>query len=209
MLITLISNFNTYAQSKYILEEYSPSVERVFNASTVTYYGVDMSMVKLTNSLKIGQDDLIRHYLYAWITTFEKELPPEKYISKWLRKKDGFTFEPEEVQRRTELVDEEWILRESYSFDLEKLTKIIASYDLEQNSGLGFVINAENFNKQHEYMSLYYTFFDIGTRKILWATKIKGEPGGWGMNGFWSNGLTNSIKTYIDKCYKKKYKEYN
>lgn len=173
----------------------------------MVYYGVDMSMVKLTNPLKFGQDNAIRHYLYAWVSTFQKELPPEKHISKWLKKKNGFTFNPDPMLKRTELVEEKWVLLESYSFDIEKLKEIIQSYDLKESSGLGFVINAENFNKQHEYMTLYYTFFDIQTREILWTAKIKGEPGGWGMNGFWSNELTNSLKTYIDKCYKKKFKD--
>ncbi|MCB2196467.1 MAG: hypothetical protein KQH79_11455 [Bacteroidetes bacterium] len=198
---------NAFSQSKFILEEYSPNIDKVFDSNNVIYYGVDMSMVKLTNPMKIGQDDFIRHYLYAWVSTFEKELPPEKYISKWL-KKEGFTFEPDDVQKRTELVDKKWIIRESYSFSIEQLKEIIQSYELQQDNGLGFVINAENFNKSHEYMTLYYTFFDIKSRKILWTTKIKGVPGGWGMNGFWSNGLTNSIKIYIDKCYKKRYKNH-
>ena len=208
-LFSLIFNLNTYSQSEYILDEYSPNIDEVFNSPSVVYYGVDMSMLKLTNPLKIGQDDNIRHYIYAWISTFEKELPPEKYIGKWLKKKDNFTFEPEDVQKRAELVDENWIIREDYSFSFDQLKEIIQSYDLKQNSGLGFVINAENFNKKHEYMTLYYTFFDIQTREILWSTKIKGVPGGWGMNGFWSNGLTNSIKIFIDKNYKKKCKDYS
>jgi len=208
LLITLILSLNTYSQNKYILEEYSPNIDEVFNSPTVVYYGVDMSMLKLTNPMKIGQDNYTRHYIYAWISTFEKELSPDNYIRRWLKKKGGFTFEPEDVQIRTELVDEKWIIRKEYSFDVEQLKDIIKSYDLKQTSGLGFVINAENFNKPHEYMTLYYTFFDIGSREILWTTKIKGVPGGWGMNGFWSNGLTNSIKIYIDKCYKKKYKDW-
>ena len=208
-LFALIFNLKTYPQSKYILEEYSPNIDKVFNSLSVVYYGVDMSMLKLTNPEKIGQDNFARHYIYAWISTYAKELPPEKYISKWLKKKDNFTFESEDVQKRTELVDEKWIIWEDYSFSLEQLKEIIQSYDLKQNSGLGFVINAENFNKKHEYMTLYYTFFDIQTREILWTTKIKGVPGGWGMNGFWSNGLTNTLKIYIDKCYKMKYKNWN
>jgi len=208
LIFFLVISQNTFSQSKFILEEYSPNIDKVFDSNNVIYYGVDMSMVKLTNPMKVGQDDYIRHYLYAWIQTFEKELSPYQYIRRWLKKKDGFTFEPEDVQKRAELVDEEWVIRESYSFSIEQLKEIIQSYELKQDNGLGFVINAENFNKSREYMTLYYTFFDINSREILWATKIKGVPGGWGMNGFWSNGLTNSIKIYIDKCYKKKYKNY-
>ena len=206
MSLTRVINLITYSQSKYVLEEYTPDINRVFNSTSLVYYGVDMSMLKLSNPMKIGQDNSVRHYIYAWISTFEKELPPDKYISKWLNMKNGFTFEPEDVQQRAELVDEKWIIRGDYSFSFEQLKEIIKSYDLNQSNGLGFVINAENFNKQHEYMTLYYTFFDIRTREILWTTKIKGVPGGWGMNGFWSNGLTNSLKIFIDKSYKKKYK---
>lgn len=57
-------------------------------------------------------------------------------------------------------------------------------------------------------MSAYFTFFDINTREILWTSKVKGEPGGWGMNGFWSNGLTRTLKVFIDQVYKPKYKEF-
>jgi len=196
------------SQGTQIINEYNPNINKVINSPSITYYGVDMSILKLTNPEKIGQDEHIRHYLNAWISTFERELPPEEYIAKWL-KKDHFTFEPRDVQKRTELVGEEWIIWEDYSFTIDKLKEIIKSYELKKDDGLGFVINIENFNKPNEYISAYFTFFDIQTREILWASKIKGEPGGWGMNGFWSNGLTNTTKVFIDKNYKPTYKEYN
>ena len=101
-LFTLVLNQHVFSQSEYILEEYSPYLKTVIYSSSIVYYGVDMSMVKLTNPMKLYQDNAIRHYLYAWIATFEKEVPPEKYIAKWLKKQGGFRFEPDNVQKRVQ-----------------------------------------------------------------------------------------------------------
>ncbi len=67
------------------------------------------------------------------------------------------------------------------------------------------VINLVNFNKDREYSMQWVTFFDIATRKIVFAVLTTGESGGGGMVGHWSSGVEKGVRTvFIDNIYKKK-----
>ena len=51
----------------------------------------------------------------------------------------------------------------------------------------------------------WVTFFDIETRKIIFAVLTTGEAGGGGMVGHWAKGAENGVRgIFIDEIYKRK-----
>ena len=68
------------------------------------------------------------------------------------------------------------------------------------------VVNIINLNKRREQVIAWFTFFDIQTREILWATKVKGAASGTGMTAHWGDGMISATKRYVDKVYKKQLK---
>jgi len=62
-----------------------------------------------------------------------------------------------------------------------------------------------NFNKDREFSMQWVTFFDIETRKIMYAVLTTGEAGGGGMVGHWAKGVENGVRAiFIDEIYKRK-----
>jgi hypothetical protein len=157
----------SYSQKSPIIESYSPLKEEVVNAKSVVYYGLDFSRIILTDPNKFGEDQDLRKFFPAWINDFHKEIIPGIHIKRWLRKGDNFDTELTDVQERFKLVPSSWISLDKNSFGIDTLQKIINSYKLKRNEGIGFVIVLENFNKIEEYLTAYFTFFDIHTKEVL------------------------------------------
>lgn len=199
---------NSYSQNPWIVEDYSPFKEDVIDAGSVVYFGLDFSKMVLTNPEKFGEDQELLKYFPAWITYFHQELDPNNHIKRWLRKGDNFEFEYSDVQDRVMLVPQTWIKFNRNSFNIDTLQQVINSYQLKKKEGLGFVINIENFNKSEVYVTAYFTFFDIKSRKILWATKVRATPDAWGMTGYWGSGIRIATKIYFDKVYFKSVKKH-
>lgn len=190
-LMFLIS-CNPYKEMVY---EYAPNKSEAFTEDTLIYYGVDFSRAVLTNPEKVNQEEALEKYFPAWIGKFEEVTSPRDEMSDWLAPKRFFKYEPgfqyEQINNQRS-----WITYENYQLPRDTLSRLISGYSLDRKKGTGFVIHVENMNKREEYLSAYFTFFDISTREILWTTKAKGEPGGFGMTNFWVNGLLNATENY-------------
>jgi len=190
-----------------VIQIFGPYMDQVVNAEGIIYYGLDFSKMVFTDQRKLGQDQRMRKFIPSWIYFFQKEVDPDFYIKKWLRKGDNFESELTEVQEKFNKGMDSWISSNKYSFNTDTLQMVINSYKLTKTEGIGFVINLENFNKEERYLTAYFTFFDIATRQILWATKIRSRPGGHGMTAYWGEGIRDGIKIYMDEVYFKSVKK--
>jgi hypothetical protein len=161
----------------------------------------------LTDQQKLGQDQKLRKYFVEWIDYIQRTVDPNVFIKKWLRKGDNFETELVDVQTRYNIVPEQWIFAERNIFCKDTLQGITDSYILRKNEGVGFVVNLENFNKEDNYLTAYYTFFDISSRNILWSAEIISFPKGRGMTDYWGYGIRSGIKIFMDKVYFKSVKK--
>ena len=77
-----------------------------------------------------------------------------------------------------------------------------------KKSGIGVAFIIENFNKGTQEATVYVTFFDIATKKVLVCEKMTGKAMGVGMRNYWA-GAIKSILKQIDateyKNWKSKY----
>lgn len=203
--LILFGTTTSKSQSKYVLSEYGVSIDRVIDAKSIVYFGIDFSEMRLTNPKKISSTRALRKFFPAWIADFDKDYEFEYRVKKYM-KKDELIYRPENVQKRFELVVEDWIVFGDHSFDVETVKSIVKSYSLEQQSGVGLVVNIENFNKPQERGVMYITFFDISTREVLWAVEMYGPSGGWGMTSYWSTSIKKAFDKFFD-LYRNRSKE--
>ena len=189
-------SISTFSQSKYILSEHGTGIKTVAKSRSVVYYGMDFSLMRLTDSKKIDQSEDLERFFGGWISLFEK-LDYVKHIKKYLHKKN-FTYSPGAVQGRYRLVPKEWVILDDYSFSYDTLQTVVKDYKLKEKDGLGFVINIENFNKRYEKGTMYMTFFDIATKEILWSVEVWGEPSGIGMSKYWVVSVLHSYSKFIN-----------
>ncbi len=84
-------------------------------------------------------------------------------------------------------------LRES---DIEE---IISSYDFSGMDGIGMMFNVEAFSKLDESASVWVTFVDLGSGKMLMTQNLKGKPKGFGLRNYWGGSLYNIIEAIKKK----------
>ncbi len=207
MLFSLLA-MSSCSEEMILYKSETPDRERVFEADSIIYYGVDFSKVRLSNPEKAMQDEELTKFFGAWISWLDDEIPPKKYIARWLKKKERLVYERGIIQERFSLVPNDWVIIEDYSFPIDTVKRTLKTYDLKRKDGVGFVVNAENLNKRGEYVSAYYTFFDIKTREVLWSTKAKGNASSYGMTEHWARGILDGMKEFVDQVYKKEYRNW-
>lgn len=175
--------------------------QRIKNCDTLVYYGLDISHVRVTDVDKIPRSlNYSKVYPAAWVQYLEKELSPYDDVRREL-KNYGFVYVPDEVQRKTRFVVPDFIIDKDYAFPSDTVQKAISSYRLTRQTGTGFVIIAENFNKPNEVSTAWVTFFDIHTREIIWAVKVTGPARHMGYTTHWGSGLEDGVREFLNNYF--------
>lgn len=195
---------NCQVQKRRGAKIYGNRGNEVFFRQDLVFYGYDLTYLKLTNPKKMGQSmQLIQQYFNDWNNVLNKDIGYNN-LSKWMGKRSMIMGTP--VFNNYYKRDfNNFVEYGNYCISFEDLQKIINSYDLNENQGIGMVINLVNFNKDREFSMIWITFFDIATRDILFAVLTTGEAGGGGMVGHWATGVEDAVrKIFIDEIYKRK-----
>jgi len=176
----------------------------VFFRQDLVFYGYDLTYLKLSNPKKMGQSmQLIQQYFNEWNNEFNKEVGYDN-LSKWMGKRSMIMGTPvfSNYYKRD---FNNFVEYGNYCITFANLQKIVESYVLNESQGIGMVINLVNFNKDREYSMAYITFFDIGSREILFAVLVTGEAGGGGMVGHWTTGVEEAVRDiFVDEIFKRK-----
>ena len=173
-----------------IKDEFAPNFEKVYEADTIIYYGIDFSNFGLFNPEKVGQEESIIKYFPVWINGVHKAYSKDQ-MEAILKKEVEKNFQP--VQERYKLIRDEWIGFEKHTFETDKIQSIVKEYELDRTTGVGLVLIIENFNKEKEHARVNFTFFDIETREVLWSVESKGEAMSAGMTKHWVNAIGSTF----------------
>ena len=199
-----LNKYKVEHKSKRVVYDYQFDISKVIEASSIYYYGVDFSAFILVNPRKLGQEDKIKKYISAWFTYFEKDIPPQKYLKRWIRKEE-LVLKQHTLQELNMEINREWI---TYSVEggipIEQVIELTKELHrlIEEDKGIGFVILIDSFDKQSRFVTGIYNFFDIATGELLWSAKVVGDAGGHGMTKYWGHGMISSLKNYIDDVYR-------
>lgn len=201
----IIISVNLSGQFYSTLKNEITNIDTIKNAKSLFFYGLDFSLLKFTNPKEALNDEVFRKYLGAWLSYYQKELPPRERIIKWL----GFrntVFDEYSVQSRIDSVVKDWVVNVAPEVKVSDISSVIKRYQLDQSDGLGFVVHPVEFNSIDERAKCYFTFFDISTREILWITEIRTYASGLGYTEPFGSGIIRCTRGYIDGVYKKKIK---
>ena len=81
----------------------------------------------------------------------------------------------------------------------ESVQQILYSYDFGDHAGIGLIIVVESFDKLSVKSSMYFTFFDLNSREILFSEKMVAKPGGFGLRNFWASTIYVNLKSIEKK----------
>lgn len=101
------------------------------------------------------------------------------------------------------------VINKSYSINDEDIAEAVGRYAIKDyEDGIGVVIVVESFDKIKEQAFGYITFFDVGTKKVLYSHKLIGEAGGFGFRNYWAGAIHNWLKYTRGRVMKDMKKEF-
>jgi hypothetical protein len=185
---------------------YPIDVKKYNGTTSVIWYGWDFSNFKICDQSVYNY--LIKdQYIPEWIARMNKMFS-ENEVRRDLDKQN-FSSDLKTIQDLYKTKDFKTFLTfDKFELTIDSIKSIVKGYQLPQKSGAGFVIIIENLNKPERFVTGYLTFFDVATKEILWATKMKGEPGGkWGAELYYRNGILELYPYFFRKYYTKTLKK--
>jgi hypothetical protein len=167
---------------------------KAFAESSVTWYGVDYSLVKFTLITESTQQ-IVTNYLpsiNAVIITEPEKFNIRKYFNKY-----NVTIELDNVNEHNQKIDPAQLaITNPSSITQEDVNKLVKSYKTAGKTGMGLVFIAENMNKTTAIGSFYVVFFDLATKEIIDSQRVIGKASGFGFRNFWAGAVAAAMKAW-------------
>ncbi len=193
LLLLSFSAFFAYGQNK----------RDIFNPGTqVTWLGVDFSKAKFIGDReRLGSHSDILRLMESINQLVINE--PEKYNIGKAIGRDRIEKNIEVTLDHNANLDPADLLsndtRDYVRLRESDIEEIISSYDFSGLSGIGLMFNIEAFSKLDESASVWVTFIDLGTGKVLITQNLKGKPKGFGLRNYWGGSLYGIIEAIRKK----------
>lgn len=185
---------------------FSQTAKGIFNSGTpITYLGVDFTQARLINDAGASATDLKEKHFPGINQVVINE--PKKYdLEKTF--KTTVTSDISVTEKVNATLDADKI-KSSSSSDENRLTaadiqNAVNQYDLTGKKGVGVVFIMEGLNKAGAKGSMYVTFIDMATKKVLLTERMVGKAGGFGYKNYWAK----SVYEVLEDIKKSKYKEW-
>ena len=186
---------------------HSQTAKEIFNSTEVpiTYLGVDFSQARLTGDAEAIADDFKEKHFPGINQVVINE--PKKYDIAKALKRSTVTNDIAVTESANSKIEADKIKSasaEENRLDAAAIANIVNSYELSGKSGVGLVFIVENLNKTSAKGSMYVTFIDMATKKVLFTERMTGKAGGFGNKNYWAK----TVYEVIEQIEKSKFKEW-
>ncbi len=183
-LILGVTAGNSFAQNR----------SKAFAESSVTWYGVDYSLVKFTLITESTQL-IVSNYLPSINAVIVQE--QDKYNIRKYFNKFNVTIELDNVNANNQKIDPvQLAITNSSSITQDDVKKLVKSYKTAGKTGMGLVFVAENMNKSTSIGSFYIVFFDLATKEIVDSQRMVGKAAGVGFRNYWAGAIVGAMKAW-------------
>lgn len=178
-------------------------------APKMNFYGIDFTLVK-TFGVKedAGKTALAFEEINKLIVTETKKYQYGNFFKKYIRliaqttdlgriETLGFdNVNIDEAIYRARVMDEAGMptYNKAYKIDDADLARLIKSFNTGSDTGYGVVYVAELLNKEDGIGNFIAVFFDVRSKKIIFADRVAGKAGGFGMRNYWASPLEKIFK---------------
>jgi hypothetical protein len=187
------------------------TVKDVFTSSetSILYLGIDYTQARLINDpSKTGI--VVRDEIFPAINALVIN-EPKKYDLQSALNKSLINNSLGIVAKRNKAINAENIeSTESADYNRlkeEDINKLVRGIDFENKKGIGLLFIVEGMKKvdKRGFSSIWVTFVDMGTKKVLMTERMEGESsGGFTFRNYWASTIYN----VIEAIEKRKYKEW-
>lgn len=173
-------------------------INDIFKEETpITWVGLDFSgAIFIGDQERFGSEADTEALLKEWNELMEKEY--KKYnIGKSFDKTNVTLALDITIDHNAHLIVSEMFsdrLKDQDHIKPDDVQQILYSYDFGDRTGIGLMCVIEAFNKLNNQASMYFTFFDFATRKVMLTEKMIGVPGGSGVRNNWANAVFYALE---------------
>lgn len=172
--------------------------------TTITYLGIDYTHVKVFGHQDGEVSDLVDRQFYAINQLVLNE--PKKYnVAKALHRTEipsDVSFVNEKNKTIVDSAIASTDLTNVFHLDKKAIENIVKGYNFGGKTGIGFLIVMESLNKKDERGTLYCTFVDMSTSKVIYTERFTEKPGGFGLRNYWGRPIYEVLDDVADKKYK-------
>ena len=213
-IIALSFSTNYFAQKETPIPTTKKTMNDVYNASELTFYGYDFTNFRLVEPDRINEGAAIRDIQFsAWNAYVINEITMNK-LAKWF-KKSAINYSPVALTiLNSKVEDGNVVARLPFVVEQDAIKRSIATYEKPKNAEnkIGMVINVESFLESKKQATAYVTFFEISTGAVISMQEVRvSKPFGMdgvmlhGISKFWGQSCLDILRTYFDDTYKRGY----
>ncbi len=175
--------------------------------SSLTFYGIDFTKAVLIGDNAANTNDIVTRQFAGINDLMVNEA--KKYDVAGALKRAELPTDLSIVAKRNEKVNPDRLLS-SNTDDYNHITEadiqpIISNFATSGNAGTGLVFITEAMSKPKKSVSVWVTFFDVKSKKVVFTERIDGSVGmGFSFRNYWATGF----KKIIDQIKNSKYKEW-
>jgi len=192
----------------FIQPVYSQTAKEIFNSSEipVIYLGIDFTQARLIGDGAASAADFKDKHFTAINQVIVNE--PKKYDLTKAFNRSSISNDIAVTENLNAKIDADKIKSSNSSddarLDAAAIQKVVDGYALDGKKGVGLVFIMESLNKTAERGSMYVTFIDMSTRKVLFTERMTGKSGGFGNRNYW----VKPVFEVLEQIKKSKYKEW-
>lgn len=183
----------------------------LFNGKAkLTFLGLDFTQAKYVGRVGFTDPNAIQNqHMVSWNNLIEME--PKKFsLQKAFNLKDDqYASKVEDMvkfNKSANVADN--ITETEATLTEDQVKKAVSKYSLSEKDGIGVVYVVESLSKTAEKLTVWVTFIDLSTKKVLHTEKVEGKAGGFGFRNYWAGGVYKVNEAIDSKLYKKWSKAY-
>lgn len=175
--------------------------------SSITFYGIDFTKAILIGDANANPTDIVSRQFTGLNDLMVNEA--DKYDIAGALRRAEIPSNLSIVAKKNEKANPDKLLSantEDYNHLTEAdINSIVRGYNITEKSGTGLLFITDAMSKPKKAISVWITFFDIKSKKVLLTERLEGTVGmGFSFRNYWATGF----KKIIDAIKSKKYKEW-
>ncbi|MBI4648260.1 MAG: hypothetical protein HY738_17170 [Bacteroidia bacterium] len=188
-VITLCCYQASFAQS-------AKTAKDIFTAAEIYWFGLDFSQLKCIGDGFSDAYDIKNKFFSEWNKLVITE--GERYNFKKALRKNSVPFDISMIEKVNSQVNADKLVLYSTigikELDQTTVEELVKKYTLPINEGIGLVFIIDSFDKTKVTGTMYVTFFDLATKKVLLTEKMEGKAVGVGFRNFWAGTVYSVLK---------------
>ena len=180
------------------------TVDSIFTTDHLYYYGLDFSNARFTGfEDETSPEDVKESLFKAWNQVILEQ--PDKFNLRRVFRKKVVYKDITAVEKKNKAVDPSKMFvdkKVEHLLTPEAIEQMVQSYDdTIHKEGIGLVFIIEYFSKPGHKGSLYVTFFDNASRKVLLSKHMLKAPSGFGLRNYWISTVYKTLEEIEDSEY--------